>query len=304
MKKFPVKSRLTAAALVFLAAVLCVIIQACSKTPSPSSPSNPTATPGTIATATITPTSTATLTGLDVTGSTTLSTGAFAYSYVYIHSGGTLTVNGAVTLNVTDYFTVDSGGSINGDGLGYIAGQGPGAPSSGLNSSGAGGHGGHGGAGNGAANDSATAPALMGSGGSYGNPECISGTNSSGGGLLKIFVASGFATINGIISMNGMISCSSGFQGGGGGAGGTIYIIAPSIYGSGTMTANGGYGGAGGMGGTGDGGGGGIIVLSYHSTDTFPDANVSVAAGGPGYYMGMTPPGIAGTDGIFNKITF
>ncbi len=64
---------------------------------------------------------------------------------------------------------------------------------------------------------------------------------------------------------------------GGGGSGGSVYITAGTLAGTGTITANGG----GSYGGTGGGGAGGRIAL-YASATTFPLASVSAAGGGGG----------------------
>jgi hypothetical protein len=77
----------------------------------------PTVTPTPTATATPTPTSC----NLDVTGSTGLTSGSYSYCNVHVFSGGTLNINGAVTLTVSGDFIVDSGGNVNGIGTGFAA---------------------------------------------------------------------------------------------------------------------------------------------------------------------------------------
>ena len=167
------------------------------------------------------PTATATPSGWNILGPVTLTTGAYSFGYVHIHPNGVLTVNGAVTLELSGYFTLDAGATVLGDGAGYAAQAGPGAS---TNQGTGGSHGGQGGGPGGIsgnpANDNAMGPTLMGSGGSSGN--CVQ-TGGGGGGLFCVDAPQGAVTLNGLISMNGasFSPCSPlSAQGGGGGAGG------------------------------------------------------------------------------------
>jgi hypothetical protein len=286
-----------------------------SFTPTNTLSPTPTPTITLTSTTTFTPTVTSSPTplGLDVTGAVTLATGRYDYGYVHVLSGGTLTVNQAVTLNLSGYFNVDAGATVTGVGFGYPAGQGPGAPSDGNIGVSGGGHGGGGGStaggasAGGVANDSATAPAFLGSGGDDGGFD-VNGNASYGGGLLQVNIPNGSVTINGVVNMSGVAGyllpySSMTDSGGGGGAGGTIDIQALSLYGSGTMEAKGGAGAegaalAGAPNGGGGGGGGGIIVIVVPSGD-FLSTTPSVA-GGAGGAGGGGVAGSAGNVGIYS----
>lgn len=184
-------------------------------------------------------------------------------------SSRTLIAN-TLTIDAGGTFSLDSGGSAPGNGLGYAA----------YGSStvrGGAGHGGFGG-GNaitfGKAYGSVTSPTLPGSGGgsySFGNA-------GYGGGALQLIV-SGTFTLNGRFSANG----GDGMPGAGGGSGGSLNLVSISqLTGSGLISANGGSttGAAG-------GGGGGRIALICTSNDF---TGQIAAAGGNGLY-----PGGAGT---------
>ena len=154
---------------------------------------------------------------------------------------------------------IQPGALISADGLGYAAGQGPGAGTRGAWAAG-GGHGGMGGTANGgggAAYGSLTQPTELGSGGADGgNP---------GGGAIELDVATTLQ-MDGTISANG-----SHFGNHGGGAGGSIWIEVGTLAGSGTIQANGAQGG------NDNGGGGGRISINYQ-TDAF--AGTTTAWGG------------------------
>jgi hypothetical protein len=245
----------------------------------------------------IQPTATATpvmtpLTGLDINGpAVTITTGSYNYLYVHIHNGTTVFIvgpslavtNAAVTLTCSTYFLMDSGCTVNGNGAGYDFQSGPGAGGT---------------VGIGINNDYSMGPTIMGSGG---------GAGGKGGALFRVNVPNGTATINGTITMNGLSSNN------GGGAGGTIFIQADSILGTGNLLANGGDGGSvasnGGFGGghggystcaatTASGGGGGGIILFKDHSGNFFTGTVSVSGG--------TSPSPCGnsTDGPFNETTY
>ena len=104
-------------------------------------------------------------------------------------------------------------------------------------------------------------PVSLGSGsGFYHDPELIDGEATNGGGAIKIVARSGIVSIDGSINMDG----NNGYHAGGG-SGGSIWIIAWNITGTGSMTSMGGgtiyeFGG---------GGGGGYVSLWHERSDTF-----------------------------------
>jgi hypothetical protein len=204
----------------------------CTPTASPSSTASPTASP----TATVTPTSTP-YGPLTLSTSLTLTAGTYYFTSVHILAGGSLFVSGlsAVTLMVSGDFSLDSGGLVQGTGLGYGQVSGPGyAGAPGYYATVGAGHGGQGGANVwhdavGPTYDSATAPILPGS-----------GDAGAGGAALRI-AATGNVYLNGSIHMDGVLDTT--FCGGGGGAGGSVYVTAQNIYGSGTISADGSKGG-------------------------------------------------------------
>jgi hypothetical protein len=92
--------------------------------------------------------------------------------------------------------------------------------------------------------------------------------------------------INGTLSADGEAgSTDNGDYAGGGGSGGSIWIQAYIIEGSGTLSANGGYGGDG-TGADGGGGAGGRIALIHHGDAgslTYDTSGATVNGGiGPG----------------------
>ncbi|MFC1639114.1 hypothetical protein ACFL26_02495, partial [Patescibacteria group bacterium] len=191
------------------------------------------------------------------------------------------------------------GGKIDIDGQGYRCntsgngeGYGPGAGSAGgdtgyFSNGGGGGHGGQGGPGTtyaaGTANGSITAPVNLGSGGAdninYQSWQC-----GHGGGAARIIVS-------GTFSNNGEVTADStnASLGGAGSAGGSIWIDANTITGTGTLTANGGVGAD-----NGGSGGGGRIAVEY-ITDSSSNWSYEAhsALGGGGTYQ--TLQGAAGT---------
>jgi hypothetical protein len=84
-------------------------------------------------------------------------------------------------------------------------------------------------------------------------------------------VVTGILSNDGIISANG--ASSSGAVQGGGGAGGSVYVTAGSLLGSGSFTANGGAGGEG-------SGGGGRVAVYYGANSNFTGFTTSTATGG------------------------
>jgi hypothetical protein len=150
------------------------------------------------------------------------------------------------------------------------------------------GHGSTGGAGEsasagGATYDSATAPARIGASGGFGGLFIEPG---AGGGLVRLDLT-GTLTHEGAISVDGGDSADAASRGAGGGAGGSIYISAPTVNGSGTFSA------AGGDGGTdastsfdGGGGGAGRVAIEFNAgTYAFSSGDFIMdggAAGGAG----------------------
>lgn len=212
-----------------------------------------------------------------------------------------------MTINVD--LTIEAGGSIDVSQTGYYYSQGPGAGSEGnysnLGADGAsfGGEGGDGtsaSATHGAAYGSRTNPDDLGSGGGMStyNPYSTDflPRGGSGGGLLKLNV-SGELINNGTIASNGGIPLSAPpafYQTGGGGSGGSINIHAPTVSGTGVVTAHGGAAFNNTLGG---GGSGGRIAIIASTSFTLTSANVTVT-GGDGFddgdlgtiYIPPTPP--------------
>jgi hypothetical protein len=195
--------------------------------------------------------------------------------------------NGALTVRhyeqpsvvVLGNAVVERTGRIMVDGLGHYIGQGPGAGSSTNQTGSGGGHGGRGGASaysaGGSVYDSIDQPMLWGSGGGQGTgvPEW---TGSQGGGAIRLFVG-GHLLLNGQLSANGNDAVQ---DDAGGGAGGSILLLANLFSGNGSVTA---HGGAGNLNKGGGGGGGRIAV--YAPVNVF--AGTIAALGGPGFEPGQ-----------------
>ena len=204
------------------------------------------------------------------------------------------------TMSITNA-NVESGSSINLDGLGYLghittstttwtAAQGTGAGASYLNNgqkSQGGAHGGLGGVSPvyvaenfGKIYGNPFSPVTMGSGGGgiVGTTPITSAAGNvggSGGGALKLTLT-GTLTLNGRVSSNGMAGDAIATTGeNSGGAGGSVWLTVPTITGTGSVQANGGIGN--GMDG---GGGGGRVALYYTSIGGFSGS--VLAAGGFG----------------------
>lgn len=163
-------------------------------------------------------------------------------------------------------------GTLSATGKGYAGGAGPGTgmTCSGCNgggtpsSNGGGGGGGYGGNGSvpngtggvgGQSYGSITTPNDLGSGG--GSSWIVNGDGGAGGGFIKLNLTSAL-TNNGSIKSDGNTGTVNGGNTGGGGSGGTIYLNAGSLAGSGSITAN----GANSLGNSGAGGGGRIAIYS------------------------------------------
>ncbi len=170
-----------------------------------------------------------------------------------------------IVLNAVNV-NIGASGTINSDGKGFAAGAGPGHSVRSVNDGGA--YGGRGGAWNGSvAYGTVNNPTALGSGGGTGG-------GNAGGGAIKI-VASGIVTVNGRLSSN---SPNSG-NNYGTGSGGSIWVIASSLTGNGTISANSGTNGDYGT------GGGGRIDISqapYNFMGTI-QVNGAVSTGGVAY---------------------
>jgi cysteine-rich repeat protein len=175
---------------------------------------------------------------------------------------------------------IDIQGSLSANGQGYTSGD----PGVGTNDYAGAGHGGNGGdnAGDGGSTyGNVSSPLTIGSRGRGG---------ALGGGAIKLSAVSTL-TVDGTISANGNNSSNSNRRGGG--SGGSIWLDAASLAGSGTVIADGGDGpGAGWSGG--GGGGGRIAVLYTDDYSTLISGDKIQAVGGDGKGSGITSGG-AGT---------
>jgi hypothetical protein len=200
------------------------------------------------------------------------------------HSANVSTETNKLNITASGNFTINSAGSINTKGKGYAPGHGPGAGTSGTGGAGGAAHAGYGGNGQGRAGSTTTygsvkEPLLLGSGGGH------DGNNmtENGGGAIRL-VISGELLVNGNISANGNDSPFTTVNytnANGGGSGGSIWITANSISGTGNITASGGSAAditcfscfdAG-------GGGGGRIALYYTSSNSLGSSQISAVGG-------------------------
>ena len=201
---------------------------------------------------------------LTLTNATAYATEPLTLTSLHIGTNGLLThlpgqLSG-LNLTVAGEVTIDAGGAISADRKGYSAATGPGAGIDNYSTPSGGGYGGPGGNGYYVAGSNSygdlLAPTQCGSGGGNGpwhNPP----TGGAGGGVIRLDVG-GVLTIGGQLTANGESMPASG------GAGGSIYVRAGTLAGSGSITANG--GGAGYY--LSGGGGGGRIAL-YYGNSTF-----------------------------------
>ncbi|MFA6429908.1 MAG: hypothetical protein WCV84_05445 [Patescibacteria group bacterium] len=123
---------------------------------------------------------------------------------------------------------------------------------------------------------SSTAPTYLGSSGAaWSSSDAVAG---SGGGRVQIFAA-GTITIDGVITADGTNGTpGGGSNGAGGGSGGSVYVKASTLAGSGSVSANAGagamyYGG---------GGGGGRVAILYDTLSGFTRGNATAIKGAPG----------------------
>ncbi|MBI4678043.1 MAG: hypothetical protein HY748_10720 [Elusimicrobia bacterium] len=220
---------------------------------------------------------------------------------VSILEGGILTHAEAdpdFDLMVTGDMEVRPGGRVSADGKGYAGGQGPGAGANGINdenrSGGGGGYGGLGGgflgSRSGGVYGSLVEPTGFGSGGGNGQFGSIYTPGAPGGGALRITV-SGELRVDGGLTANGGARTKVYFGGssGGGGSGGSVFIRAGSLTGSGFIAADGGTK----FGVSDGGGGGGGRVAVYASASSF--TGLMAARGGAGSSSYWYPSGKPGT---------
>ncbi|MCW5764934.1 MAG: hypothetical protein KIT68_03035 [Phycisphaeraceae bacterium] len=120
------------------------------------------------------------------------------------------------------------------------------------------------------------APTAMGSGGGRDTDCCGYRTPGRGGGVIKL-VCAGPMTVLGEILVNGG---DAPVGESGGGAGGSLWIVAQSLSGDGVISADGGAGSPG----QGGGGGGGRIAVYLSGPSSFAGSLRSV--GGPGFVRG------------------
>ena len=171
-----------------------------------------------------------------------------------------------VTINSTTV-SIAAGATLSANGQGFPTTAGPGHGDNQACDGSGGGYGGTGGATTvkpgGVAYGSITSPTALGSGGGAGCAGGSTGTGA-GGGAITLNV-SGAITINGAITANGIFAVTN--SNGGGGSGGSIWIVANSISGSGQINADGGNGD-----GSANGGGAGGRISIHPSTVTTPFA--------------------------------
>lgn len=212
-------------------------------------------------------------------------TTTFDYPGIGIIKGVSLIVAGSVSIDASSSISVSGAGfpSLTGPGAGSLGGQGCGG-------SGAG-HGGAGGLGNcpsrpgGVAYGSATQPTEFGSGGGY-FPGF--GFGGSGGGCVRLSVGTTLL-VDGAILADGLLAINAG-----GGSGGSIWLSATAIAGSGTVRARGGDQGTSNQ--SGGGGAGGRIAIS--ACDISPSLTFNVAGG-----SGGGVPSHAGSPGTISAST-
>ncbi len=231
---------------------------------------------------------------------------------LYVEGGGTL--HGTRLTMVSENITVDDGGRIMADGLGYhhlhrqdthwqfsLHGDvNPGVPDDVTGVGSGGGHGGSGGRGSHSEGHSAGPPYgdlyepyMFGSSGGPGVGREAGGT---GGGIIWMNVT-GFILIDGEVSANGGYADSSG---GGGGSGGSIWMYCNLIRGYGQITANGGPGSTN-MTSPGGGGAGGRIALYFWENETMTGFTYR-AMGGHAGDIASSENGGAGTVFLYHMV--
>jgi len=201
-----------------------------------------------------------------------------------VGSNSFITINGIgnTLLNLSSNLTIAPTGGVVVDGLGEPSGEGDEHGETANDDGGGGGNGGGGGTGAGGAlgggtSGSITAPEGVASGGGGAGElgfDDRPNSGGSGGGWVQIH-AGATLSLGGVISANGG---AGQLPGGGGGAGGNIWLTVAALTGAGSISANGGAGQRPG----GGGGGGRIAVIG--STSLFTGS--MSAYGGTGYSDG------------------
>ena len=174
------------------------------------------------------------------------------------HSVNQTTEQYKLLLAMNRDLAIQPGGQINADAKGYTGNKGLGAPVPNDN------NGNHSGAGYGGEGSIAGDIARWGGNGGSTYGSVIAPTNlgsstsfNNGGGVIIL-------SLNGAATINGMVSANGANNSGGGGSGGSVYITAPALAGSGTIRAD---GGACPFSDQGSGGGGRIAVVLTATTD-------------------------------------
>ena len=195
-----------------------------------------------------------------------------------VQSGSKIMAN--VKINAQNLL-IDSISGISADGKGYPSNEGPGAGSPPAGGT----YGGKGGGNSKELYGSSTQPTDLGSGG--GGFTVAPG--GAGGGAIKIEIQDTLA-LDGIISANGENGDydvrDHSFSFGGGGSGGSIYIITTNFTGPGLIQANGGDGGKSDSIFGGGGGGGGRIAI-YSQVNNFSEVVQAKGGAGAGYEVGQ-----------------
>lgn len=206
-------------------------------------------------------------------------------------------VGEGVRLVVKGDFTLASGASIVGDGVGFPSDRGIGRGNAGVGYSGGGG-GANGGNGGNGQSDGSNQPAQGGSKfgdqllpvtlGAGGGASGVGAKGGTGGGSFTVIAKGklspegqyqdGNIVVNGTISMNGTAGLT-GSPGGGGGAGGSILLHGNTCVIDGTLSATGGEGGNSDIDG-GSGGGGRVSVL-YNVGPCEVEGTVNISEGTP-----------------------
>ena len=214
------------------------------------------------------------------------------YSGVKVENGGTLTVDawdgetGGMIFFRAVTATVEDGGSIDVNGLGFGSASGPGGGESGSSTRGGGGGGYGGWGGNGDDGDyggtpygSVYQPTDLGSGGGKGN-----GLPGGAGGGSVWLVVSDTLAVSGTVTASGLPGITGTTDASGGGSGGSIWIEAGTFKGGGNMSAGGGNGYRNYWQHAYGGGGAGGRVAVYAQTFNFT-GHISTT-GGTGYVAG------------------
>ena len=211
-------------------------------------------------------------------GAVAVPDGTLLVTNLVVSVNGTLTClagQTGVVATALNAFSIEAGGQVTADGLGWPGGTGPGAGGRNDGDGGGGGsHGGSGGQGAGGARggntyDQIPTPHQWGSGGGGG----YQSTPGAGGGCVRLVVG-GALRVDGSLTANGAASTRPGLGSyAGGGSGGSLWLTAGSLTGTGTISANGGAGTSGG------GGGGGRISVSFN-TNSFVGGLTAIGASG------------------------